>query len=126
MNYFTQQQQQMPMYRPQMPPSWSQPIPIVRPVTSLEEVKASPIEFDGSVFYFTDIANKKIYTKCINMDGTVTINLYEQVDPIKADQMIDSSYVTRQEFNNFVNSIQELLNTKGTQSSAAQPEMYNF
>jgi hypothetical protein len=60
------------------------------------------------------------------MDGTVTINLYEQVDPIKADQMIDSSYVTRQEFNDFVNSIQELLNTKDAQSSAAQPGIYTF
>jgi hypothetical protein len=44
-------------------------IPVVRPVSSIEEVRASPIEFDGSIFYFSDIANKKIYTKFVNMDG---------------------------------------------------------
>jgi hypothetical protein len=49
----------------------------VRPVSSIEEVKASPIDFDGSVFYFTDMANKRIYTKQINLDGTAAINVYE-------------------------------------------------
>jgi hypothetical protein len=49
----------------------------VRPVSSIEEVRACPIDFDGSVFYFTDVANKRIYTKQINLDGTVAINLYE-------------------------------------------------
>jgi hypothetical protein len=34
-----------------------------RPVSSIEEVKASAIDFDGSVFYFPDVANKRIYTK---------------------------------------------------------------
>ena len=41
-----------------------------RPVSSLEEARALSIDFDGSVFYFPDLANKKIYTKQINMDGT--------------------------------------------------------
>jgi hypothetical protein len=49
----------------------------VRPVSSIEEVKASAIDFDGSVFYFPDLANKKIYTKFINLDGTASINMYE-------------------------------------------------
>ena len=48
-----------------------------RPVTSIEEVRAIPIDFDGSVFFFPDIANKHIYTKQINYDGTSTINTYE-------------------------------------------------
>jgi hypothetical protein len=34
-----------------------------RPVASIEEAKASPIDFDGSIFFFPDVANKKIYTK---------------------------------------------------------------
>lgn len=42
----------------------------VRPVSSIDEVRAASIDFDGSVFYFPDLANKKIYTKQINMDGT--------------------------------------------------------
>ena len=47
------------------PQSWNmqQQIPLVRPVSSVEEVRAYPIDFDGSIFYFPDIANKKIYTK---------------------------------------------------------------
>ena len=43
-----------------------------RPVSSIEEVKATSIDFDGSVFFFPDLANKKIYTKQINLDGTST------------------------------------------------------
>ncbi len=34
-----------------------------RPVSSIEEARAQSIDFDGSVFYFPDIANKRIYTK---------------------------------------------------------------
>ena len=48
-----------------------------RPVSSLEEARATSIDFDGSVFYFPDLANKRIYTKQINMDGTATLNVYE-------------------------------------------------
>lgn len=47
-----------------------------RPVSSVEEVKAISIDFDGSVFFFPDLANQKIYTKQINLDGTSTINIY--------------------------------------------------
>ena len=43
------------------------------PVSSLEEVKASSIDFDGSIFYFPDIANKRINTKTVGMDGVVKI-----------------------------------------------------
>ena len=84
MNYNTypQQQQQMNQYRPYM---WGTATPQVRPVSSLEEVRASPIDFDGSIFYFPDVANKKIYTKRVNMDGTVSINLYELKDLTSAD-----------------------------------------
>lgn len=34
-----------------------------RPVSSIDEACASTIDFDGSVFYFPDLANKRIYTK---------------------------------------------------------------
>ena len=37
--------------------------PRIRPVASLDEVRAISIDFDGSVFYFPDYANRKIYTK---------------------------------------------------------------
>jgi hypothetical protein len=48
-----------------------------RPVASLEEARAMTIDFDGSVFYFPDLANKRIYTKQINVDGTASLNMYE-------------------------------------------------
>ena len=34
-------------------------------------------DFDGSIFYFPDLANRRIYTKQINLDGTATLNMYE-------------------------------------------------
>lgn len=47
-----------------------------RPVASIEEARASIIDFDGSTFYFPDLTNQRIYTKQINMDGTVSLNVY--------------------------------------------------
>lgn len=47
-----------------------------RPVTSIDEAKASMIDLDGSVFIFPDYGNNRIYTKQINLDGTATIKSY--------------------------------------------------
>jgi hypothetical protein len=100
-------------------PQWGQTASTssqVRPVSSIEEVRACPIDFDGSVFYFADVANRRIYTKQINLDGTVSINLYEQKELTSADQTINSSYVTKQEFENTINQLKQmyenLLNQK--------------
>lgn len=66
-----------------------------RPVSSIEEARATSIDFDGSVFYFPDLANKRIYTKQINIDGTSTLNVYEW----KNEPVVNSpQYVTREEF----------------------------
>lgn len=115
MNYTPYPQQ--PQYNRLAQYQWNaMPNPQVRPVSSVEEVKASPIDFDGSIFYFPDIANKKIYTKSINLDGTVAINVYEL--KTLTDQSMISSYVTRQEFDDTINKItimyDELLKTKET------------
>lgn len=70
-----------------------------RPVSSLEEARASMIDFDGSIFYFPDVANKRIYTKQINMDGTALLNVYELKELPPVDISIpQSNYVTREEF----------------------------
>ena len=93
-------------------PQWGQPstpLPQVRPVSSIEEVRACPIDFDGSVFYFADVANKRIYTKQINIDGTATINLYELKVPTQADQAA-TSFVTRQEFEQAIIQLKEMYN----------------
>mgnify|MGYP006945383440 CR=1 FL=1 len=57
MNYMYSNMQQQ-MARPAYPNSGLYSSHI-RPVSSLEEVRASVIDFDGSVFYFPDTANKK-------------------------------------------------------------------
>lgn len=78
------------------------------PVSSLEEVKASIIDFDGSIFYFPDIANKRIYTKTVGTDGIALLNMYE-LKPLPVEP-IGTDFVTRQEFEQALNKISELLN----------------
>lgn len=56
------------------------------------------IDFDGSVFYFPDVANNKIYTKQINMDGTSSLYVYER----ETSQAPIPSYVSQEEFQNTV------------------------
>ena len=135
MNYPYQQQQQfIPTYRQQIQPQYNwnmmnqQPIPQVRPVSSIEEVKASSIDFDGSVFYFPDIANKKIYTKSVNMDGTVNISLYELSQIKPADQANDSSYITREEFEQVISNLIKTYEGKLQEmtQATAQPQQTSF
>lgn len=118
-NIYGQQQMQRPAYQPSIN-SWGN-ANRVRPVSSIEEVKASAIDFDGSVFYFPDLANKKIYTKFINLDGTASINMYE-LKEIPTAQPLDNqfnsqNYITRQEFENAINQLKISL-----QSSMVQPQ----
>lgn len=80
----------------------------IRPVASLDEVRAMNIDFDGSVFYFPDYANRKIYTKQINMDGTASINMYE-LKEIPSAQSANVDFVTRDEFNATLSSIKEVF-----------------
>lgn len=100
-------------YRSPSYPNWSnnQSIstqqPLIRPVTSLEEVRACPIEFDGSVFYFTDVANKRIYTKQIGMDGSAIINLYEQKEIQPVTVSVNNNYVTKEEFEQTIRQLIE-------------------
>ena len=94
----------------------------IRPVSSIEEVKACPIDFDGSVFYFPDIANKKIYTKQINGDGTASLNMYElkEIPTVEQASTINtSSFVTREEFEETINQLKMAL----TQPDISQQAM---
>lgn len=69
-----------------------------RPVASIEEARASIIDFDGSIFYFPDLANNRIYTKQINMDGTAQLNMYELKKVPVAQEISPAEYITREEF----------------------------
>ncbi len=99
-----------------------------RPVTSLEEARASMIDFDGSVFYFPDAANKRIYTKQINMDGTAIMYMYElkeiQEPIVPTTPSIDlKNFVTKDELNQAITQLHEALSavTKSQVSPVAEP-----
>ena len=103
-----------------------------RPVSSFEEARASMVDFDGSVFYFPDLANRRIYTKQINMDGTALINVYEMKEmPIQQETppTIDlQNFVTKDELNSAINQLREALSrasqvqTSPVTSPAPAPE----
>ena len=128
--YYPQPQPQLP--QPTYPPR--QPMPYVdqtssqmgikgRPVTSIEEARAISIDFDGSVFYFPDLANKRIYTKQINMDGTSSLNVYEW----KNDPVISSpQYVTREEFETVLKKFQQALIEKQQPQKPVEEEPPKF
>ena len=110
---YTNYRQPAPQY-----PVWNQspvvnqPTQQIRPVTSIEEVRACPIDFDGSVFYFTDVANRKIYTKQIGLDGSAIINLYEQKEITPTAAVIPvGEYVTKEEFEQTIKALIEKYET---------------
>lgn len=96
-NYFYQPNttpQRVQNYPPQPQPGLKG-----RPVSSVEEARASSIDFDGSIFYFPDVANNCIYTKQINMDGSASINVYElRKMPMQSSGIDTNNFVTREEF----------------------------
>ena len=100
----------------------------IRPVSSLEEARASVIDFDGSVFYFPDAANKKIYTKQINLDGTSLLNMYVLQEIPTTPQ--PDTYVSKDEFQQTVSLLLEEINKmKGEQNhndkQSAEPDDAN-
>ena len=72
-----------------------------RPVSSYDEAKASMIDLDGSMFVFPDIANKRIYTKQIMLDGSAELKVYVLVEQNKANEAQNNEqYVLRSDFDN--------------------------
>lgn len=99
-------QQQLPMQQAPMQQQFQQPVQQVpqtlkgRAVTGIDEARSAMIDFDGSVNVFLDIANGKIYTKQINLDGTATLNTYK-IDDTPSNNPIEntnSNYVSKEEF----------------------------
>ena len=102
-------------------------------VSSLEEARATSIDFDGSIFYFPDLANKRIYTKQINMDGTATLNVYElkETPIMNENQQIPQSmnnFITRDEFEQVIGQIQQKLSKEVAQVQPNIPkkDVVNF
>ena len=97
-----------------------------RPVSSLEEARATSIDIDGSIFYFPDIANKCIYTKQINIDGTANLQMYELKEiprEIKMEQIPIDQFVTKDEFNKVMAEIrQSLINNQNAPVAMEKPK----
>lgn len=117
--YYQQQQynnpysQRMDQYNQQIAQTVQQPQQLApslkgRPVTSIEEVRGAMIDLDGSITYFTDLANGKIYTKQCNLDGTSSIQTYT-LDATNSNKV---EYVSKEEFDNLkmeIESYKQLL-----------------
>lgn len=106
-----------------------------RPVSSLEEVRATSIDFDGSIFYFPDLTNSRIYTKQINMDGTASLKMYElsEIPTTQAQSQTLENLVTKQEFEQAINSLtakilslQQVSPIESLQANESAPKEYGF
>lgn len=81
-----------------------------RPVSGVEEARASMIDLDGSMFLFPDIANRKIYTKQINLNGEPEFKTYMLVEEQKRakeepNNVSSDEYVLKSDFENIINSL---------------------
>lgn len=96
-----------------------------RPVASIEEVRALPIDFDGSIFYFPDMSNNKIYTKQIGLNGQSILQIYSLTELPVAEV----KYVTKEEFNLALNELTaklEQIKQGGTDDDKQQSVKYSF
>ena len=84
-------------------------------VSSVDEVRAAQVDFDGSIFIFPDIANKKIYTKQIDLNGNVKLEEYDWV-PIEKTAAV-GDFVTKEEFEETMAKVKEAI------SQATQPQV---
>ena len=96
-----------------------------RPVVSIDEAKASQIDFDGSLFVFPDIGNKKIYTKQINIDGTATFNVFTLAEGVAQDSAQKVDYVTRAELDSILSQFKESL-TSVAQTKTNTTPIFNL
>lgn len=123
-NMFPQQYMQQPMQSMQMqqqmqvPQYQQQNVQTLkgRPVSNVDEAKASMIDLDGSLFVFPDVANGCIYTKQIMLDGTAEFKTYKIVGEQKPKQTNDE-YVLRSEFQKQLQCINaELRRLRGAEN----------
>lgn len=123
MNYMYPQQAAQMMARP----AYQNPAPYqnnrIRPVSSLEEVRASAIDFDGTVFYFPDAANKTIYTKQINLDGTASVNMYvlQEIPVAPRPDQLAAAYVSKEEFQQTISLLLDKIEKMKGATANEQP-----
>lgn len=85
-----------------------------RPVSSYDEAKAAMIDLDGSMFVFTDIANKRIYTKQIMLDGSAELKVYTLQEKNIKEQKQNTDYVLQSDFEQAIEILKnQILELKG-------------
>lgn len=104
-----------------------------RPVSNFKEAEASMIDLDGSMHVFTDIANKRIYTKRCLLDGSAELKTYVLEEPqminegsnMIEQQMQGTDYVSRNEFDKVLKQINKrfddmegIVNVSNTKNDA--------
>ena len=92
-------------------------------VSSVDEVRAAQVDFDGSIFIFPDMANKKIYTKQIDLNGNVKLEEYDWV-PIEKTAAV-GDFVTKQEFEETMAKVKEAI-SQAAQPQSQSKEGFNF
>ena len=80
-----------------------------RPVSSFDEAKASMIDLDGSLFVFTDISNKKIYTKQIMLDGSAEFKTYVLEEQKQNIKPIEQEYVLKSDFERVIKEFEKQI-----------------
>lgn len=78
-----------------------------RPVASIDEAKAAQIDLDGSLSIFPNVNNKEIYTKQLNLDGTVSFTIF--VPAPAAPEVEPQSYITKTELNDILAEFKKSL-----------------
>lgn len=84
---------------------------VCRPVTNFEEANASPVEFDGTMSVFVDLAHSRIYTKQMLLDGSSDLRTYK-LDETKQNsnaQSEQNKYVLQSDFENVINNITQQI-----------------
>lgn len=96
-----------------------------RQVSSIDEVKAMTIDFDGTIFYFPDLANNKIYTKQVNpMNGIAQMQVYElKEQPVPSTPpQNNSNYITREEFEKAIAELRKISSTPIVNATEAEAQ----
>ena len=108
-NRYIQPDQQMMQYSTSQSQTPAMSFLKGRLVTSVDEVRAAQIDFDGSLFIFPDVANNCIYTKQISASGSALLNKYV----LQEDSTPPApNYVTKEELDTIVNQLQSAIESK--------------
>ena len=92
-----------------------------RPVSSVEEARVAQIDLDGSMFFFPDFGNNKIYTKRINPDGTAAFGIYSLETP--AAPSPTPEYATKAEVDEMRKMIEDTIAKFMSKPTAPAPKI---